>query len=372
MTGKGVNSRTRGSAVGVLLVGLAMIGCGRGGPGLAVASLPVARPDTGAAGPVATEVWRRDVGPSVFAAPRLEGGVVVVATGKGDVIALSPETGGRLWARGLGGPVRGFAVVGDRVYAATDRRGGKVAALALRDGRELWARQVGAVAYTPLVAGDVVVVAADSGTVTALDAATGAVRWSARLAGSIAAPPAAADGAVLVATRADTLYHLEPASGAILARTPLPARVSAPLVARGDVMLVPLYSGEVAGFDPAARVIRWRAEVGAPVLAAPVVARDGDAYVLTEEATIWRIPAGSGAAEGVVELGGAALGALTLAGEQLIVGRLDGALIGLALDGSVLWRTRLGDSIVAPPAADGRGVVTALRRGTIARVEVRR
>lgn len=372
MRGKGVNSRTRGPALGVLLIGLAAAGCGRGGAGLAVADRPVAHPDSGVAGPVAAEVWRRDVGPSVFAAPRLEGGLVVVATGGGDVIALSPETGGRLWARGLGGLVRGFAVAGDRVYAATDRRGGKVAALSLQDGRELWARQVGAVAHAPLVAGDVVVVAADSGTVTALEAGTGAVRWSARLAGSVAAPPAAAGGAVLVATRADTLYHLEPASGAILARTPLPARVSAPLVARGDVVLVPLYTGEVAGYDPAARAIRWRAGVGAPALAAPVVARNGDAYVLTEEATIWRIPAGSGTAERVVELGGAALGALTLAGDQLIVGRLDGVLLGLALDGSVLWRARLGDSIVAPPAADGRGVVTALRRGTIARVEVRR
>ena len=41
-----------------------------------------------------------------------------------------------------------------------------------------------------------------------------------------------------------------------------------------------------------------------------------------------------------------------LAGEQLIVGQLDGVLLRLALDGSVLWRTRLGDSIVK--AAGGR------------------
>ncbi len=317
-------------------------------------------------------VWRRDVGPSVFAAPSVQGDVVIVATGKGDVIAMSTRTGERIWRRGLGGPIRGFVVAGGRVYAAADRAAGKAAALAVSDGREVWAQRVGAAAYAPVVADGVVIVATDSGTVAALDASTGAARWSARLAGNVAAPPTAVEGAVLVATRTDTLYHLDPGSGAILARTPLPARVSAAAVVRGDEVLLPLYSGAVAGYDPVARAIVWRAELGAPVLGAPVVAPGGDAFVLTEEAVVWRIPAGGGQAERVVELGGAAVGSLALAGERLIVGRLDGTLFGVSLDGSIAWRARLEDSIVAPAAVDGNGVVAALRRGKVVRVEVMR
>lgn len=331
---------------------------------------PVVVPTADAPPRDAAIVWRHDVGPSVFAAPRVEGDVVVVATGKGDVVGLSARTGERIWRRGLGGPVRGVAVGGGLVFAGADRVAGQVAAFRVTDGREIWKQRVGPVAQAPLAVDAVVVVATDSGTVTALDAATGAARWSVRLAGSIAVPPTAAGGAVLVATRTDTLYHLDPGTGAILARTRLPARVSAPPVVRGDEVLLPLYSGAVAGYAPAARVIRWRAEVGAPVLAAPVVARNGDAYVLTDDAAVWRIPAGGGEGERVVELGGASIGSLALAGERLIVGRLDGALFGVSPDGSIVWRARLEDSIVAPAAVAGSGVVAALRRGTVARVEV--
>lgn len=337
-----------------------------------VAHGPPGAAGTGAPGEAAEVVWRRDVGPSVFAAPWIVDGVAVVATGKGDVIALSSGTGERVWRRGVGGPIRGFVVEGGRVYVASDRRGGRLAALAVEDGRVLWSREVGAAAHAPLLAGDAVIVAADSGAVSALDAATGAVRWKVRLSGGISSPPVGAGGAVLVATRTDTLYHLEPTSGAVVASTPLEAGVSAPPVVRSDVVLIPLYSGVVAGYDAEARVVRWRVDLGAPSLAAPAVSPRGDAYLLTEEAAVWRIPAGGGPAERIAELGGAAVGALTLAGDRLIVGRLDGTLYGLATDGTVLWRARLGDSIVVPPAVDGSGVVAALRRGTVARVEVRR
>lgn len=347
-------------------------GCGRAGHAPLAAHGPLGAADAGAPAAAAEVVWRQDVGPSVFAAPWVVDGIAVVATGKGDVVALSPRTGGRVWRRGVGGPVRGLVVEGGRVYVATDRKGGRLAVLALADGRELWSRDVGAAAHGPILADGAVIVATDSGRVTALDATTGAVRWQARLAGDVAAQPVAAGGAVLVATRTDTLYHLEPTSGAVVGRTPLPAGVSAPPVVRSDGVLIPLYSGAVVGYDPAARVVRWRAGVGAPSLAAPVVTPRGDAYVLTEEAAVWRIPAGTGAAERIAELGGAAVGALTLAGDRLIVGRLDGTLYGLTLDGTILWQTRLGDSIVAPAAVDGSGVLAALRRGTVTRVEVRR
>lgn len=308
----------------------------------------------------------------MFAAPETAGAALLVATGDGQVLALSAGTGSRLWKCGMHGPVRGIARAGGRIFAAEHRERGRAFAVSTADGALRWARTVGAVRYAPAVAGNAVVLATDDGDVLALDAATGTPRWRARVAGAATAAPVPVAGEALVATRTDTLYHLDLGTGTVTARTPLPAHVSAtPLPWRG-VVLLPLLSGALLAYDPAARSVRWAADLGEPILAAPVAAEGGDAYVLTRAAELWRVPAAGGEPTRLAELGGAAVGSLAVAGGRIFVGRLDGTLSALRADGTVVWSKRLGNSIVAPVAVGDGAIYAPLLHGTIVRIEGRR
>lgn len=320
----------------------------------------------------AVVLWREEVGPSVFAAPDAVGTAVLVATGNGEVHALAARTGDRLWKRGVGGVLRGIVRDRGRIFAAGDRERGRAFAISLRDGAEVWNRVVGAARHPPTIAGDRVLVATEGGDVYALDAATGAQAWHAELAAAAAASPVEAQGEVVVATRADTLVHLDGRTGAVAAQVPLPSGVSAAILPWRGVLLVPLHSGALLAYDPAARAVRWSADLGDPILAAPAPSDAGDAYVLTRAAEVWRVPASGGEPRRLADLGGAAVGSLTVAGGRIYVGRLDGTLFVLRPDGTVAWRTRFDDSIVAPVAVHGAAVYAPLLHGTIVRIERRR
>lgn len=331
--------------------------------------------------------WRREVGPSLLEGPLVHGGVVLVATGAGKLLALSAETGVRHWSADLGGhPGHVGGIVGNRVIAATDGERGRVQAIDVRSGRRVWASAELAVHQAPAVRGDAVWVATRDGRVHELDGRTGATRWSVELPGRAAAPPVPFDDQVVVAARGDTIFHLSRA-GVITARTALAAPVSAPLLLWRDVLLVPLHSGALLAYDPIARVVRWSAELGAPILARPVAGPDGAAYVLTDGADIWRITANpvshgpvspersthqsivASTPERIARLGGAAVGSLATAGERLVVGRLDGSVIALRPNGEIVWEERLDDSIVAPSATAGGATFVPLQRGTLVRLE---
>lgn len=80
--------------------------------------------------------------------------------GRGQLVALDPATGARIWARHFASPVFGCATVANAVvFTAT--YDGRVLALSTRDGRTLWtARARAGINGCPAVAGDLLLVAA--------------------------------------------------------------------------------------------------------------------------------------------------------------------------------------------------------------------
>ena len=315
----------------------------------------------------ATVVWRADAGPSLFAAPVVVGSVVVVAGGDGRIRAISVDRGRRQWQRRLEGPLRSLAHGGALLFTGADRENGHGYAVRLVDGSPQWTRRLGTVRHAPALAGDTLWVATDAG-VHALEAESGAMLWSAELRAPVASPLLVGPE-VLVATRADTLYHLDRATGRVTARSPLPGRVSATPLAWGGVLLVPLHSGRLLAYDAGARTTRWSAELDAPILASPVHTESGGAYVLTGSAELWHLPAGAEEPRRVADLDGAATGSLAVSGDHAIVGRLDGELIVVRPDGTIAWRQRLDDSIVAPVAVAGGAIYAPLLRGTLVKLE---
>jgi outer membrane protein assembly factor BamB len=130
------------------------------------------------------------------------------------------------------------AVVSDRLVTAADRATGANAhGFDRATGNEVWRHPMGRGANGPLASlGTLVYAATIEGQLTAFDASSGAVRWTAAIKVPGFEGPAAADGRVLAGSVDGHVYALDGASGRELWRRHLGAAVSTtPLVVGGDV-----------------------------------------------------------------------------------------------------------------------------------------
>lgn len=211
--------------------------------------------------------------------------------------------------------------------------------------RVLWSANVGAAerfTFTPAVVGEAVYAAARDGTVTRLDAATGAVRW-----------------------RAET-----------------GTRLSAGVGADARVVVVATEQGEVIALDAASGAARWRGRVSSEVLAPPAVG-DGLVLVRSIDNRIFAFAGEDGGRRWVYHRPPASLlmrspAGMTLAGESALVGFSGGRLAALALaNGAVRWEASVAvprgatelervTDVVGEPAVQGREVCAAAYQGRVA------
>ena len=90
---------------------------------------------------------------------------------------------------------------------------------------------------------------------------------------------------------------------------------------------------------------------------------------MLQNASVWRITDAGRDVRRIAALGGAATGSLTLARDRLLVGRLDGALFLLDVDGDIIWRMDLDDSIVASVSVHGGAVFVPLMHGDVVKLQ---
>ena len=165
------------------------------------------------------EVWRQTIGTSPIHAPAVANGTIVVASDAGDAKALDPATGAVRWTThvsdaGIGTPV----IAGDLVFigAGADSAGSRLVAFDLASGAERWHDDRFLAA--PAIAGDVAYATGPDGLVSAVDRATGAVRWTGSLDGNLRAPAVAGDGVYVSADRLHQVVALDQATGGELWR----------------------------------------------------------------------------------------------------------------------------------------------------------
>jgi outer membrane protein assembly factor BamB len=312
--------------------------------------------------------WREGVGRGITAPLLVVGPVIVAVTTSRSLVSLSADDGGKYWDHRFGAAIAGPAVRRGRlVFVATRDREGRTFAIDMARGRRTWSRRIGAARFAPLLAGPHVFVTTETRELVALHATSGETAWRVRFSAAAAEAPVPHGDDLLLATAADTIYRIEAASGRITARAPLPATPSAPLVVHGDTLFAALHSGEVVAVDARTLAVAWRTDLGAPVLAPLAAAPGGALYALTRATELYRLSAGR--AQRLAALGGAASGALTLARNRLLVGRLDGALFLLAADGRIIWQVDLEDSIVAPAAVHDGAVFVPLLHGDVVKLQ---
>jgi outer membrane protein assembly factor BamB len=157
------------------------------------------------------ERWRAPVA-DWPGAPLLAGGRVFAATVAGQLVALDPGSGARLWSAGLGEPLYsgGLAHADGTVYVPT--LGNALAAVDAAEGRVRWARRVGELLAAPVSEAGALLVGTADGALAVLDPASAeelarlpvgeAVRFSPLVAGDLVYVVADADGgSVLTALR---------------------------------------------------------------------------------------------------------------------------------------------------------------------------
>jgi outer membrane protein assembly factor BamB len=317
--------------------------------------------------PVATEqTWELSVGRGLPVKPIVQGDLVIAVRSGGGITTAAAATGRRYWSRRFNGAVAGQSLrVDDRVYFATHHRDGTVYALELQRGRRAWSRRIGARAAAGAAYADgTLYIPTDRGELLALQAADGTILWRSRIAAVAAQAPLVIGDELVIATTRDSLLRVD-RRGTVLARLPLAGAVSAPLTAAGDTLVLAMHPDLVAAYADRGAVELWRHAVGAPVLAAPVLAPE-TVYVLNRRAELFRM--GPERSQRLAALGGAATESLTAGANGILVGRLDGTLFFLDRSGEVIWQTQLNGSIRAPAVVRDNAVYAATLAGHLVRI----
>lgn len=258
----------------------------------------------------------------------VDSGRLYAASGFGNVVALDPANGKKMWERNLGLPVRAApTAVGDRVFVITME--GRFICLSGIDGAEVWAvrglpQQASLLMnVSPAVSGDTVVVPYPSGDLVALKVSDGSAKWSENLSRSRsttqltslsdAARPVIDGGVVYAVSHAGRMVATQLASGERLWSLNV-SSTQAPWVA-GDSVFVVDTSGQLIAVAKQSGQIQWSTQLPA--------------------SNTWSGP--------------------VLAGGKLWLASAKGALVGVdALTGRIASQQDLGDPVYIPPVVAER------------------
>jgi outer membrane protein assembly factor BamB len=256
---------------------------------------------------------------------------------------LSPSTVGGLgqawtWSTYPDTPSQ-VAVVGGIAYVHPWQSTVGLAALDATTGAVKWTAPaaVGGLGSSPAVVGGIVYVGADNGNVYALNASTGATVWTYPTGTMIESSPVVANGIVYIGSNNDTLYALNAATGAFVwSKTTGGEILSAPVVANGDVY-VGSEDGTLYAYNAATGTGQWTQGLPGEIVASPVV-YNGVIYVGDNMGDFYAFASLTGDADWNVTLLDTVEGAPAAANGAVYVGDSFGDLYSYnATDGALNW-----------------------------------
>jgi len=203
------------------------------------------------------------------------GGRLYVGTHDGNLLALDPDDGARIWAFKAGDAVLAAPAVADGrvLFGSYDQF---VYALDAATGRELWRRDTrGKVVSTPAVSGDLAIVGNRCYDLLGIDAATGTIAWKRYIWMSwVESNPVVRDGVAYVGSSdAAAVFAVDARTGRRLWMSDVygwswgqPAVTKQRVYAgtSSQVGYLASHSGGVVALDRATGAIRWRYPAPAP------------------------------------------------------------------------------------------------------------
>lgn len=310
------------------------------------------------------EAWRLTTGGFVDASPTVAEGIVYAGGWDGAVRAL--DAAGRvLWSRQLEDVVDAAAAIDDHfLYVQNWER--EVSALDRRDGARRWRFSYSSSAADDhrqggcLRVADLLLVPAWNGTLYALAADTGSLRWQYQGRQPLRAAPALDGDRLYLASGAGPLSALgldgsplwEVDLGAPLLATPAITPAGPVAVTR---------EGAVVAFDREGREL-WRRELGETCAYGGPLYASGALYLATAGGTLWKLEAGAGRILWRLKLPAPLYSTPLLVDGRLFFGDNDGIFHVVGADsGDLLTTFAAGGAIQGTPALIGGRLVFGSR-----------
>lgn len=271
-----------------------------------------------------------------------DGGRIFAASGYGNVIALDPASGKRLWEKSLGAPVRASPTAAlDRVFVVTTE--GRFYCLSGIDGTEMWSvrglPQTASLGLnsSPAIEGEIVVVPYPSGDLVALKIADGSAIWSENLSRSRttsqlasmsdAARPAIDGGTVFAVGHGGRMVATQAKSGERLWSLNVPG-TQTPWVA-GDAVFVVDTSGQLMAVSRRDGKVQWTAKLpGSNTWSGPTLA-GGALWLASSKGQLIGVDAATGRVGNPIDLGSAVYIAPVVAQGKMFVLTDNAKLIAL-------------------------------------------
>lgn len=303
-------------------------------------------------------IWRTDTSREDESAGALGGGaavvdgVVYVATGLADVLALNAEDGAIRWRVRIPAPARGApTVAGGRIFVPTLEN--QLVALSAEDGRRLWAHRAQPLATLPMglpapaVEGEAVVAGFGTGELFALRAADGRVLWGETLGGvantsladivGITGQPVIDRGRVIAVGQGGVTIAVDLRSGRRLWERPFGGGAGA--AAAGDWVFAVTRAGDALALGREDGRIRWVSELdptpeggrrrGEAARFGPPVLAGGRVLIPSSRAELLMLNPAGGAVEGRIPLSSGVTLPAAVAQDTLVLLGDDGTLMAL-------------------------------------------
>jgi outer membrane protein assembly factor BamB len=265
------------------------------------------------------------------------------------------------WRYDAGGPLTCEPAVSGElvVVGAVD---GSVHALEAATGNLRWRIQLqGIGASGAAAAGDLLYIsvvkqpARSDGFAVALARSDGATVWKTRLKGSAEAPPVAGEDRVYACTfafRRGSVHCLDASKGKRLWVLDLPDWITAAPAVVDDVIFVSCHDGALYKLDSPAGKTIWSTDTGAFIVAAPAVA-EGLVYVGNHGGSFLAIDAGSGRIAWRFDAAGKVNTRAAVAGDCVLFGSWDGHVHALnRRTGDRRWSCNLGAEVLSSPLVE--------------------
>ena len=259
------------------------------------------------------------------------------------------------------------AIANETVYVGA--YDGALSALDLQTGERRWRTELGdAIGASPTYYNGVLYTAvehaAPSGSVAAVDAATGAIQWRDSWPTDHPHSTVTLDrerGRLLFGSNDGRVYAWSFPDMERAWSHDTGGEVKAPVPVTDGLAVAPSWAHTVTALDVADGTVRWTFQADADVMCAPAV-RDGTVYVGSHDDRIYALDLGTGEERWRFETGGWVIGSVVATPAHVLVGSYDGNLYALRRsDGSEAWRFEGRGHATSAPLVTGDAVYYAER-----------
>jgi len=309
------------------------------------------------------QLWTFDAGESIESSAAIVGGTVFVGTQKGEVLALSLDTGAVYWRYTIDDPIgESSPAYGNGVVYVGDLAGW-FHAVDAKSGKKLWAFKTGTeIKSSPVIVGDRVLIGSYDQNLYCLSTRNGSVIWKVRTDGPVHSTPSVLDGIAYIAGCDEVFRGIRISDGREIISVTSGAYTGASPALRGGNAYYGTFDNEVLSVSLTERRINWRYEhpqrkfpfySSAAVLTDRLVVGGRDKMVHSismEGKVLWTF-----VTRARVESSPA------VSGDRVYIGSNDGKFYVLsASTGAKLWEFTAGAALSASPAiANGRVVIGA-------------